>query len=258
MRSTQIIAALLCMCACSVKPVEQTTDENGKILFVVSNAHYYGSSDINAANHFAEIVLAYDVLWKAGYVIDFVSPEGGAIPVGYINTSDSIIKKYLYDGSFMDLLESTKSPEEIKSSDYKAVYYSGGGSAMFGVFDNQQIQKVVMDVYEQNNGIVSAVCHGTAGIVNLQKSDGTYLVSGKRVNGFPDLFENMEARYYKEFPFSIQNAIEENGGIFKYSEEGWDNYLEIDGRLITGQDPTSSTQVAEQIILALREESSLN
>ena len=244
------------MSACSFRPVEQTQNENGKILFVVSNAHYYGSSDINAANHFAEIVLAYDVLQKAGYSIDFVSPEGGAIPIGYINTSDSIIKKYLYDGAFMDLLESTKRPNELQSSDYKAVYYSGGGSAMFGVFDNQQIQDLVMEVYEQNNGIVSAVCHGTAGIVNLQKSDGTYLVSGKRVNGFPDLFENMEARYYKEFPFSIQEAIEENGGVFKYSDEGWDNYFEKDGRLITGQDPTSSALVAEQIVLALQEKSS--
>lgn len=239
------------MCACSLRPVEQTRDENGKILFIVSNAHYYGSSDINAANHFAEIVHAYDVFHNAGYSIDFVSPEGGAIPVGYINTSDSIIKKYLYDGSFMDLLESTKRPDEVKSSDYQAVYYSGGGSAMFGVYDNRQIQKVVMEVYEQNNGIVSAVCHGTAGIVNLKKNDSSFLVNGKQISGFPDLFENRDGAYFKEFPFSIEEAITKHGGNFSYSEEGWDGYTQADGRLITGQDPSSSALVAQKVVAAL-------
>ena len=55
----------------------------------------------NTSNHFAEIVLAYDVLVNAGYTIDFVSPKGGSIPLAYINTSDAIHKKFLYNQDFM-------------------------------------------------------------------------------------------------------------------------------------------------------------
>ena len=80
---------LLLSCSCEQKQRE-------KILFVTSNQHTYGNTNINASNHFAEIVLAYDIFVKNGCIVHFVSPKGGAIPIGYIATSDSIQKKYLY------------------------------------------------------------------------------------------------------------------------------------------------------------------
>jgi len=70
------------------------TDQHGpKILFITSNQHTYGDTKLNAANHFAEIVVAYDIFKKQGYVVDFVSPSGGAIPLGYIETSNQTQKK---------------------------------------------------------------------------------------------------------------------------------------------------------------------
>lgn len=231
---------------------KSTTNKTGKrILFIVSNAHFYGDSELSSSNHFAEIILAYDVLAKAGYTIDFVSPEGGAIPIGYINSSQPITKQYLYNGEFMRMLSQTKTPDQIDAAQYKAVYYSGGGSAMFGVHSNKGIQQIVMQIYEQQNGIISSVCHGTAGIVNLKTSDGQYLVKGKQINGFPDMFEDKKAAYYAEFPFSIEETIKKRGGLFQYSSKGWDGYIQTDGRLITGQDPTSATLVAKQIVLTL-------
>ncbi|WP_350293173.1 type 1 glutamine amidotransferase domain-containing protein [uncultured Croceitalea sp.] len=229
------------------------SDQTQQILFIVSNAHFYGDSDIGASNHFSEIVQAYEVFKKAGYVIDFVSPEGGAIPIGYISTSDTLQKKYIYDNDFMDALETTKKPNEIKASDYKAVYYGGGGAAMFGVPENESIQKIVMELYEQHNGIVSAICHGTAGIANLKTKDGEYLFAGKKINGFPDIFENKDAAYYKTFPFSIQETIKERGGDFQFSEEGWDGFMVSDGRLISGQDPTAAGLVAEKVVETLQQ-----
>ncbi|QLG46977.1 serine hydrolase [Costertonia aggregata] len=224
-----------------------------KILFIVSNQHTYGNTNLNTANHFSEIVLAYDVFEKKGYKVDFVSPEGGAIPVGYIKTSDSIQKKYLYDADFMNLLKTTLKPEVINPEDYKAVYYVGGGAAMFGVPDNKAIQAITMSIYN-NNGVVSAVCHGTAGIVDLKTDDGSYLVNGKKANGFPDKFENQSADYYKTFPFSIEEAITRNGGKFMYSKKGWDNHYIVDGRLVTGQDPSASKTVAEKVVELLEKQ----
>lgn len=223
-----------------------------RILIIVSNAHFYGDSDMNTSNHFSEIVHAYEVFAKADYTIDFVSPEGGAVPIGYINTSDSIQKKYLYDNDFMDALEHTKKPAEINSDNYKAVYYGGGGAAMFGVADNEAIQRISMEVYEEHKGIISTICHGTAGIVHLQTKDGKFLVSGKKVNGFPDAFENMEAAYYQTFPFSIQQIIAAHGGDFQFSSKGWDDYMIADGRLITGQDPSAAASVARKVVETLK------
>ncbi|WP_394972339.1 type 1 glutamine amidotransferase domain-containing protein [uncultured Croceitalea sp.] len=230
---------------------ENPREEKDKILFIVSNQHTYGNTNLNTANHFSEIVLAYDVFKKRGYKVDFVSPKGGAIPIGYIKTSDSIQKKYLYDTDFMNLLKTTLKPEVINPEDYKAVYYVGGGAAMFGVPENKTIQAITMSIYN-NNGIVSAVCHGTAGIVNLKTDDGNYLVNGKKVNGFPDKFEKKSADYYKTFPFSIEQAINTNGGFFTSSEKGWDGFYQVDERLITGQDPSASASVSREVIKALK------
>ncbi|MFL1895192.1 type 1 glutamine amidotransferase domain-containing protein [Aquimarina sp. 2-A2] len=242
-----LLLTLLSVAACKEPVIRGQASPSSRVLFVTSNQHTYGNTKQNTANHFGEIVIAYDVLRKAGYDIDFVSPEGGAIPVGYLKTSDSIQKKYLYDTNFMSLLKHTLKPEDITASEYKAIYYSGGGAAMFGVPENKLLQDIAAQIYE-NNGVVSAICHGTAGIVHIKDKKGQYIYYGKHVNGFPDKFENPKAPYYQEFPFSIENKIRENGGVYTSSEKGWDNFFVVDGRLITGQDPSATASVANEII----------
>ncbi|TBW26560.1 type 1 glutamine amidotransferase domain-containing protein [Gramella sp. KN1008] len=222
-----------------------------KILFVTSNQHTYGDLKKDAANHFEEIVVAFDEFKKAGYKVDFVSPEGGAIPLGYIRTSDPVQKHYLYDSSFMNLLKNTKRPDEIKASGYLAVYYSGGGAAMFGVPDNKSIQELTSFIYLKG-GVVSAICHGTAGLVNVKLPDGKYIYEGKKISGFPDAFETLDADYYKQFPFSIEKKLKENGGEYKYSQRGWDGFYVYDGRLVSGQDPSGSRLVAQKVIETIK------
>ncbi|WP_460219767.1 type 1 glutamine amidotransferase domain-containing protein [Psychroserpens sp. MEBiC05023] len=251
MRILTLFLTILLFISCTNSSKPDVATSNDKILFIVSNQHTYGNTNINTANHFGEIVFAYDVLVNEGYDVDFVSPEGGAIPIGYLATSNHLQKQYLYDFDFMKKLKNTLKPETITSTDYKAVYYVGGGAAMFGVPENKNIQDISLSIYN-NNGIVSAICHGTAGIVHLKTKDGNYLYNGKQVNGFPDLFENKDADYYKTFPFSIEGIIKERGGNFNYSKDGWDNYYKIDGRLITGQDPTAAASVAKKIIQTLK------
>lgn len=247
MRFYAFIFLLLITIGCSTAQSDVVNTQKNKVLFVVSNQHTYGNTKMNAANHFGEIVFAYDVFEKNNIEVDFVSPKGGAIPIGYLSTSDSIHKKYIYDAKLMTALKNTKQPKEINPKNYKAIYYVGGGAAMFGVPENEAIQEIAKTIYK-NNGILSAVCHGTAGIVNIKNDDGTYIYQNKKVNGFPDIFENKQRTYYKTFPFSIEEIIKERGGQFSYSDKGWDNYFEVDGRLITGQDPTAAASVAKEII----------
>ena len=118
---------------------------------------------------------------------------------------------------------------------------------MFGVPENKEIQKIAMTIYEDYDGIISSVCHGTAGIVNLKTKDGEYVFKGKKVNGYPDSFENEEAPYFQHFPFLIQKTLEERGGVFKFSERNV-SHVEVDGNLITGQNYLSSKDVALKII----------
>ncbi len=227
--------------------------EQNAVLFIVSNAHFYGNTKLSTGNSFSELVHAYNVFKKAGYSIDFMSPKGGAVPLSYIDTSDELIKKHLYDRDFMNALKNSKSPSQINPSKYKAIQYIGGGAAMFGVPENKEIQRIVMDVYEKHNGIISSVCHGTAGIVNLKTKDGKYLVDGKKVSGYPDDFENKEKAYFKTFPFLIKKTIEDRGGKFYFSDRS-KSHVEVDGRLVTGQNFLSSEEVSLKIIELINSE----
>lgn len=226
----------------------ETSNRRGnKILFITSNASFYKGTKLSTGNSFSEIVRAFDTFEKAGYEVDFVSPDGGAIPLAYVSTSESLEKSYLYNSDFMYALKHTSVPEKIDPKLYKAVYYVGGGGAMFGVPENEGIQKIAMSIYENNKGIISSVCHGTAGIVNLKTKDGKYLFAGKKVSGYPDSYEKEGAEYFKSFPFLIQKTIEERGGDFKFAPRN-NSHVEVEGRLVTGQNYLSSADVALEII----------
>lgn len=118
---------------------------------------------------------------------------------------------------------------------------------MFGVANHPGLQALAVSIYEQQSGIVSAVCHDSAGLVDLTLSDGTALVSGKRVTGYPDAFENKEAAYYKNFPFSIEQRLLGRKGLFRHGVRNT-SYVEIDGRLITGMNWESTRDVVAAII----------
>lgn len=231
----------------SAKPTGQ------RVLFIVSSSHFHGNSDLPAGASFSELVNAYAEFKQAGYTVDVLSPAGGAVPLAYIDTSDPRQKAHLYNQDFMQALKHSKTAAELNAADYRAVHYIGGSSAMYGVAENADIARLVMDIYQQHQGIISAVCHGTAGIVHLKTADGQYLVKGKRVSGYPDVFEKQDAAYYRQFPFKIQQTIEARGGLFRHGKAG-QPHIEVDGRLITGQNFQSSAGVAKAIIAQLQQE----
>ena len=223
-----------------------------RILFIVSNAHFNVDSSYPAGVSFSELVNAYSVFKKHGYTVDFVSPEGGAIPLSYINTSNPKHKAFIYDSDFMYAIKHTKAPAQIEPSRYRAVRYIGGSNAMYSIHDNKQIQAITMAIYEDFNGIVSSVCHGTAGLVNLKTKDGKFLVASKRITGYPKFFENHSRDYVKKFPFFIDEKISSRGGVFTYSEPDV-AHVEVDGRIVTGQNYQSSAPVAEQMVQMLKQ-----
>lgn len=236
----------------SKSAVAENSHHSGeRILFIVSNAHFHGDSDLRAGVSFSEVVNAYEVFKKAGFTIDFVSPEGGAIPLSYINTSNPKHKAFIYDSDFMYAMKHSKTPQQIDPSRYRAVHYIGGSNAMYGVPENTQIQTITMAIYEQYNGIISSVCHGTAGIVNLTTKEGKYLVENRRISGYPKAFENLQREYIKQFPFFIDDKIQQHGGIFKRGQQS-QPFIQVDGRIVTGQNYQSSSLVAETIVKMLQ------
>ncbi|SFK53515.1 nuclear transport factor 2 family protein [Lysobacter sp. cf310] len=225
-----------------------------QVLLVVSNADTMPGTSLSAGNSFAELTHAYTAFREAGYGVQFVSPEGGAVPLAYIDTRDRDQKAKVYDGDFMWALANTRRPEEVNAADYAALMYIGGSAAMYGVADHLGLQALAARLYEQQGGVVSAVCHGSAGLANLTLSDGSPLVSGKRVTGYPDAFEDKNAPYYKTLPFSIEQRLRERKGMFSHGARN-SSHVEVDGRLITGMNWQSTRDVVAAVVRQLQGDS---
>jgi hypothetical protein len=125
----------------AAKPVENQASITAKerVLFVVSSARMHGSSQLPASISFGEVVFAWDIFNAAGYAVDFVSPNGGRVPIlqGYVSDDT---RERLKDTRIMDGLRNTASPPQINPAQYRAVYYVGGSNAMYGVAENPMLQ----------------------------------------------------------------------------------------------------------------------
>ncbi len=225
---------------------------SGRILFILSSSKFHGNSSLPASISFGEVVNAWDIFVAAGYAVDFVSPAGGAVPIDPTVLGPRLTAR-LQDSRIVDGLKRTAKPEQIDSSLYQAVYYVGGSNAIYQVIDDQSLQQISRKIYERG-GVVSAVCHGTAGIARLKLSNGEYLVTGKRVTGFPEDYEDRTAAYFQHFPILIRQTIEQNGGLFK-APDPEKPHVEIDGRLVTGQNYPSAPLVANAVVHLLQQKS---
>ncbi len=213
-----------------------------KILFVLTSHDKKGSTGLKTGYYLSEVTHPWEVLYSAGYEIDFVSPKGGKAPVDGFNMEDEINKKFWKDATYRDKVENTLMPSEVNPEDYIAIHYAGGHGTMWDFPDNKEIAEIARQIYE-NNGVVSAVCHGPSGLVNIKLSNGKYLVDGKKINSFTNE-EEIEAKLDKVVPFLLESALIERGGKFEKSGL-WEKHVTVDERLVTGQNPPSAKGVGE-------------
>ncbi|REC62259.1 type 1 glutamine amidotransferase domain-containing protein [Chryseobacterium pennae] len=191
----------------------------------------------------------WEVLHNAGYEIDFVSPQGGKAPVDGFNLEDTVNKKFWEDKKYRTKIENTMKPNEVKPKEYAAIFYAGGHGAMWDLADNKDLAKIAQEIYE-NNGIVSAVCHGPAGLVNIKLNNGKYLVDGKKINAFTNE-EETAVKLESVVPFMLETKLIEHGAIFEKSGL-WQEHVTVDQRVVTGQNPQSAHAVGEAILKLLK------
>jgi len=221
-----------------------------KILIVVSS---YGKSEgkTRPGFEFDEFSQAYLIFNANGFEVDVASPRGGhAEPDGY-NESKPYNKILLQNSEAMHLLWNTKPTGQLKPEDYSAVYIVGGKGAMFDLPFDSALQDIILAIYQKQAGVVAAVCHGPAALVNVKINDTTFLVTNKRMTGFSNEEEDKFGKKWKsEFPFLLEDKLNSRGAMYERSDVMLPQ-VSVDGRLITGQNPYSTTQLAEEMIRAL-------
>lgn len=215
-----------------------------KILFVVTSHDKKGNTGEDTGYYLGEVSHPWEVLHKAGYEIDFVSPKGGTPPVDGFDLNDPVNKEFWENKEYKSKIDNSLKPSQVNPSDYSAIFYAGGHGAMWDLADNAELAQIASKIYE-NGGIVAGVCHGPAGLVNIKLSNGKYLVDGKKINAFTNE-EEAEVKLTNVVPFLLEDKLKERGAKFEKSGL-WQNHVVTDQRVITGQNPQSAKSVGEAI-----------
>jgi uncharacterized protein (TIGR02246 family) len=222
---------------------------NRTILIALTSHEKLGATGRATGYYLSEVAHPWRVFTDAGYTVDLVSVRGGEPPRDPgVDLDDAVQRAFLADPRMSAQLRDTPSPGGIDPDRYDAILFAGGHGTMWDFPDSAGLAGLGRHIYERG-GVVAAVCHGPAALVNLTLSDGIHLVDGRRVAAFTNE-EEAAAGLDGVVPFSLQTTLTERGANH-VAAPTFTPHVVRDGRLVTGQNPASAAGVAEQTLAAL-------
>jgi putative intracellular protease/amidase len=235
-------------------------DKPKKILIVIANPSTSPTLGIPVGFWGAELTHAWHVFNEAGYDVTIASPDGGKCELdawsdprdeSKYSFGDLITMGFLNTPEYMDLIERTPALTDLKYDDYDALVVVGSQSPMFTFRDHDELKNALRTFYEAGK-VTSALCHGTAALIDVTLSDGSYLVAGKTMTGFANVEEEFADEWVgrQVMPWHIEDAAAERGA--NYIQGGrFKPFAVRDGRLITGQQQYSGAEVTRLVIEAV-------
>lgn len=217
--------------------------DNKKILMVLTSHGTLGNTGKTTGFYVSEASHPYHVfVHQANYTVDLVSPLGGEPPRDGEDDSDPLNQTFLDE--MAEQLANTMTPDQVNPTDYDAIFYAGGHGTMWDFPDDKALAEIAAHIYEAG-GVVGAVCHGPAALVNISLSNGQYLVDGKKLTSFTN-DEEKAMELDAEVPFLLESKLVERGAEFRQAPN-FEAHVETGERLVTGQNPASAQAVATQM-----------
>ncbi|MGV2068554.1 type 1 glutamine amidotransferase domain-containing protein [Agrobacterium sp. 22-226-1] len=220
------------------------TEDIKPVLFVLTSHGVKGETGENTGFYLGEVTHPLAVLDAAGIPVEFASIDGGEPPVDGLDLTDGTNGRYWNSEGFRNAIRNTTRLSDVDPINYAAIFFAGGHGAMWDFPTSPVVSSVARDVYEAG-GVVAAVCHGPAALVNITLSNGAHLVAGKNVAAFTD-DEERAVGLDKVVPFLLASTLAARGA-HHHPAPDWTAKVVVDGRLVTGQNPQSATGVGEAL-----------
>jgi len=211
------------------------------ILFVVTSHGQLGDSGKPTGYYLPEVTHPHRALVNRGFAVEFASPNGGKPPMdpGSVHVADDVSRKFLATEAWCEGLYNSLRPAQVDPGRYRAVFFAGGHGTMWDFPDNDELCSLASAVYVRG-GIVAAVCHGPAALVNVRVGD-EFLVSGKTVTCFTNEEETAVA-LADVVPFLLEDRLRERGATI-IPAAPFQPQVVTSKRLVTGQNPASAEGV---------------
>lgn len=224
---------------------------NKKVLFVLSSHDSLGSTGKKTGWWVAEAAHPWKALHDAGYIVDFVSPMGGKTPMTGQDEKDEINIEFLADSDVAAKINNTMKPKDVDYKEYEAIHFVGGHGAMWDFPNNKELQEITDSIWEDGK-IVSAICHGVSGLLNVRLTTGEYMIKDRYLTSFTDK-EEYEVGTCQVVPFLLQSELMLHGANYQISEN-WNVNVIQEGQLITGQNPQSGMMLGIELVKMLHKD----
>jgi putative intracellular protease/amidase len=223
-----------------------------KVLIVLTSHSELGNTGEKTGFWIEEFASPYYVLADAGAELTLASPKGGQPPVDPKSESADAqspsTKRFYGDYDLIDKVAHTLKLSEVNEADYDAVFYPGGHGPLWDLATDT-ISIALIENFYKHNKPVAFVCHAPAALLKVKAPDGEPLVNGKEVTGFSDT-EEEAVKLTKIVPFLLEDELKKLGAHYSKGDN-WSSYVKEDGLLITGQNPSSSEEVARKLLIAI-------
>ena len=219
-----------------------------KILMVLTSHSQLGNTGRPTGFWLEEFAAPYFVFRDAGVELTLASPKGGQPPIDpksdLPENQTPAMTRFRKDKAAQQALANTVKLSSVKSEDFDTVFYPGGHGPMWDLAEDPVSIDLLESFYNSGKPI-ALVCH-SPGVLRHVKYKGEPLVKGRHVTGFTD-GEEEEVKLTKVVPFLVEDELLRLGAIFEKKAE-WQPFSVTDGRLITGQNPSSSTSTAQALL----------
>ena len=178
-----------------------------KIAIALTNHRTLGDTGKPTGFWLSEMTHPYFVFRHAALEVDLISPKGGLAPIDpkSEHLKDPENREFMENPELKAKLEKTRPASSLDPNDYAAVFFAGGHGTMWDFPDSEPLTSLARSIYEKA-GVVGAVCHGPAALVNLKLSDDRYLVAGKELTAFSN--EEEEAvGLHRVVPFLLESKL---------------------------------------------------
>ncbi len=147
------------------------TQDIKPVLFVLTSHGAKGETGEPTGFYLGEVTHPLAVLDAAGIPVEFASIAGGESPVDGLDLNDATNARYWNSEGFRRAIRNTSRLSDVDPKNYSAIFFAGGHGAMWDFPTSPAVNSVARDIYEAG-GVVTAVCHGPAALVNITLSNG--------------------------------------------------------------------------------------
>lgn len=254
-----------------------------RILVIVSSKtslHLRDGKSYPTGYYFNELAVPVRKLVDRGYEVVFANPEGNtpamdkhSDSVIYFGNDPAVYESYR---KFHDGLNGLQKPKKLSAviqeglDQYAAVFFPGGHAPLEDLSQDRDVARV-LNHFHPTGKPTALICHGPISLISTVSDPAAFLralekgdsqEASKLASGWPyagyrmTIFSTAEEQVAEggslggKVRFYPDDALKAAGGNVEIAKP-WSSQVVRDRELITGQNPNSDGQLAEELLRAL-------